>query len=161
MTKAWLTSGSGCYRGGQGCSLKGRSCACLCLLPEGSLGHPHASICQSNLDHRDPETLFSEDAGSEQQACRATIPAAPSPRSRREGPPSEGHPHCLSRHERLAQLNSGQPSLGLAQRGNPVPAKLASSQGTGKAVDKMSSEWVWQAVGVAGRALAAQGSRTP
>lgn len=40
------------------------------LLPEGSLGHPHTSICQSNLDHHDPETLFSEDAGSEQQACR-------------------------------------------------------------------------------------------
>lgn len=42
-----------------------------------------------------------------------------------------------------------------------MPAKLASSQGTGKAVDKMSSECVWQAVGVAGGALAAQGSRHP
>lgn len=130
---------------GSGLLPKG-SYACLCVsCPRAALAtlRPASvkatwTIVTLKRSSRRTQDLSSRPAG-------ATIPAAPSPRSRREGPPSEGRPHCLSRHERLAQLNSGQPSAGLAPRGNPVPAKLASSQGTGKAADKMSPEWVWPA----------------
>lgn len=56
-------------------------------------GHPHASICHSHVDRRDPETLFSEDVGLRSRPAGATIPRGTSPPSRWEGPPGEGHPH--------------------------------------------------------------------
>lgn len=133
----------------QGCSLKAAAVPVL-------RGHPHASICHSQLDCHDPETLFSEDTGLGSRRAGATIPCGTGPRSRWEGLPGEGYPHLSFQTGVTCSVELRAALTRPRSNGETSVCKAGFLTRYWKGRGQNAVR-----VGVAGRALAAQGSWMP